>query len=51
MAQFAQALRIGKGRNVMSGWEITGIVLGIIVLILLVMNAKDLWRYIKISNM
>lgn len=35
----------------MSGWEITGIVLGIIVLILLVINAKDLWRYIKISNM
>jgi hypothetical protein len=35
----------------MSGWEITGIVLGIIILLLLVMNAKDLWRYIKISNM
>ncbi len=35
----------------MSGWEITGIVLGIIILILLVINAKDLWRYIKISNM
>jgi hypothetical protein len=35
----------------MSGWEITGIVLGIIILILLVINAKDLYRYIKISNM
>ena len=35
----------------MSGWEITGIVLGLIILILLVINAKDLWRYIKISNM
>ena len=35
----------------MSGWEITGIVLGIIILLLLVMNSKDLWRYIKISNM
>ncbi|WP_170162485.1 hypothetical protein [Methylocystis hirsuta] len=51
MAQFALASRIGKGRNVMSGWEITGIILGIIILILLVINAKDLWRYIKISNM
>ncbi len=35
----------------MSGWEITGIVLGVVILILLVINAKDLWRYIKISNM
>jgi hypothetical protein len=35
----------------MSGWEITGIILGVIILLLLVMNAKDLWRYIKISNM
>ena len=35
----------------MSGWEITGIILGIIILLLLVINAKDLWRYIKISNM
>jgi hypothetical protein len=51
LAQFALAPRIEKGRNVMSGWEITGIVLGIIILLLLVMNAKDLWRYIKISNM
>jgi hypothetical protein len=35
----------------MSGWEITGIVLGIIILGLLIMNAKDLYRYLKISNM
>ena len=35
----------------MSGWEITGIVLGVIILVLLIMNAKDLYRYIKISNM
>ena len=35
----------------MSGWEITGIVVGIIILLLLVINAKDIWRYIKISNM
>lgn len=35
----------------MSGWEIAGIVLGLIVLGLLIMNAKDLYRYIKISNM
>jgi hypothetical protein len=35
----------------MSGWEIAGIVLGLIVLGLLIMNARDLYRYIKISNM
>lgn len=35
----------------MSGWEIIGIILGIIVLVLLIMNAKDLYRYLKISNM
>lgn len=35
----------------MSGREITGIVLGIIILGLLIMNAKDLYRYLKISNM
>lgn len=35
----------------MSGWEITGIILAIIVLGLLIMNAKDLYRYLKISNM
>ena len=35
----------------MSGWEIIGIILGVIILGLLIMNAKDLYRYIKISNM
>ena len=35
----------------MSGWEIAGIILGIIILGLLIMNAKDLYRYLKISNM
>jgi hypothetical protein len=35
----------------MSGWEIAGIVLGLIVLGLLIMNARDIYRYIKISNM
>jgi hypothetical protein len=35
----------------MSGWEITGIVLAVIVVGLLIMNAKDIYRYIKISNM
>ncbi len=35
----------------MSGWSITGIVIGVIVLGLLLMNGKDLWRYIKISMM
>jgi hypothetical protein len=35
----------------MSGWEITGIVLAVIIVGLLIMNAKDIYRYIKISNM
>jgi len=35
----------------MSGCEIAGIILGLIVLGLLIRNAKDLYRYIKISNM
>jgi hypothetical protein len=35
----------------MSGWEIAGIVLGVIIVGLLIMNAKDIYRYIKISNM
>jgi hypothetical protein len=35
----------------MSGWDIAGIVLAIIVLGLLIMNARDIYRYIKISNM
>lgn len=35
----------------MSGWEITGIILAIIIVGLMIMNAKDIYRYIKISNM
>lgn len=35
----------------MSGWEIAGIILGVIIVGLLIMNAKDIYRYIKISNM
>ncbi len=35
----------------MSGWEIAGIVFGLIILGLLIMNARDIYRYIKISNM
>ncbi len=35
----------------MSGWDIFGIVVVLLVLLLLAMNAKDLKRYYKISNM
>jgi hypothetical protein len=35
----------------MNGWEIAGIVIGVIFVLLLLMNAKDLYRYIKISSM
>jgi hypothetical protein len=35
----------------MSGWEIAGIVIGLIIVLLLLMNAKDLYRYVKISSM
>jgi hypothetical protein len=35
----------------MNGWEIAGIVIGVIIVLLLLMNAKDLYRYIKISSM
>jgi hypothetical protein len=35
----------------MNGWEIAGIVVAVIILALLLMNAKDLYRYLKISNM
>lgn len=34
-----------------SGWNRLGIALGVIAAVLLVMNARDLGRYIKISNM
>jgi len=35
----------------MSGWEIAGIVIALIIVLLLLMNAKDLYRYVKISSM
>ncbi len=35
----------------MTGWEITAIVVGVLVLLLIVTNLKDLYRYIKISLM
>jgi hypothetical protein len=35
----------------MRGWTISGIVAGVVVVGLLVMNGKDLYRYLKISNM
>ncbi len=35
----------------MSGWAIAGIILGVGVVGLLIMNARDIYRYIKISNM
>ncbi len=35
----------------MTGWEIAGIIIGLLVLLLVVTNLKDLYRYIKISLM
>ncbi len=35
----------------MSGWEIFGTVLGLIIMGLIVMNLRDIYRYIKISMM
>ena len=35
----------------MSGWEIFWTVLGLIVIGLIVMNLRDIYRYIKISIM
>ena len=35
----------------MTGWEIFGTVLGIIVIALILMNLRDIYRYIKISIM
>lgn len=35
----------------MNGWIIAGIVIAVVVVLLLLMNGKDLYRYIKISNM
>lgn len=35
----------------MSGWEIVGTVLGLVIIGLIVMNLRDIYRYIKISMM
>jgi len=35
----------------MNGWEITGIVIGVLILLGIVVNFKDLVRYFKISSM
>ncbi len=35
----------------MTGWEIFGTVLGIIVIALILMNLRAIYRYIKISRM
>lgn len=35
----------------MNGWEITAIVIAVIIVLFLLMNAKDIYRYLKISNM
>ena len=35
----------------MSGWAIFWIVVALVVLLLLMMNAKDLMRYFRISHM
>ncbi len=40
-----------KRRNDMNGLEIAGVVIGAIVLVGVLVNAKDLFRYLKISSM
>jgi hypothetical protein len=35
----------------MKGWTISGIVVGALAVGLLLMNGKDLYRYLKISSM
>ena len=35
----------------MSGWEIFGSILGLIIVALVVMNLRDIYRYIKITMM
>jgi hypothetical protein len=35
----------------MSGWEIFGTILGLIIVALVVMNLRDIYRYIKITMM
>ena len=35
----------------LGGWQVTGIVAGVLVVIVLLLTAKDIIRYIKISSM
>jgi hypothetical protein len=35
----------------MTGWEIFGTILGLIIIALVVMNLRDIYRYIKITMM
>ena len=35
----------------LGGWQITGIVVGLFVVFILALTAKDIIRYIKISSM
>lgn len=35
----------------MNGWQIAGIVIGVIIVLLVLMNARDLYRYMKINSM
>jgi hypothetical protein len=35
----------------LSGWKITGIVVGVLFVVVLLVSAKDIIRYIKISSM
>jgi hypothetical protein len=44
-------LRALERRDEMNGWEIAGAVVGALVLIGVVVNLKDLLRYLRISSM
>jgi hypothetical protein len=35
----------------MNGWGIAGIVIALIIVLLLLINARDIFRYLKISSM
>lgn len=35
----------------MTAWEITAIIVGVVVLLLVVANLRDIYRYYKISRM
>lgn len=43
--------RYEGGSSGFGGWNITGIVIGLLAAILIAVNAKDVVRYIKISTM